>query len=117
MTGILAINAFLHSEKYTQQDKLLLAGAKACGINLKIYSNLELRLAVPKADFVLFWDKDVSLAHALEQQGLPVFNSAKAIALCDNKALTYQPCPSRRPWWHPKLILRTAIFLRLLTSP
>lgn len=35
MTGILAINAFLHSEKYTQQDKLLLAGAKACGINLK----------------------------------------------------------------------------------
>lgn len=90
MTGILAINAFLHSEKYTQQDKLLLAGAKACGINLKIYSNLELRLAVPKADFVLFWDKDVSLAHALEQQGLPVFNSAKAIALCDNKALTYQ---------------------------
>ena len=25
MTGILAINAFLHSEKYTQQDKLLLA--------------------------------------------------------------------------------------------
>lgn len=90
MTGILAINAFLHSEKYTQQDKLLLAGAKACGINLKIHSNLELRLAVPKADFVLFWDKDVSLAHALEQQGLPVFNSAKAIALCDNKALTYQ---------------------------
>ena len=84
MTGILAINAFLHSEKYTQQDKLLLAGAKACGINLKIYSNLELRLAVPKADFVLFWDKDVSLAHALEQQGLPVFNSAKAIALCKN---------------------------------
>lgn len=56
MTGILAINAFLHSEKYTQQDKLLLAGAKACGINLKIHSNLELRLAVPKADFVLFWD-------------------------------------------------------------
>lgn len=85
MTGILAINAFLHSEKYTQQDKLLLAGAKACGINLKIYSNLELRLAVPKADFVLFWDKDVSLAHALEQQGLPVFNSAKAIALCDQQ--------------------------------
>ena len=121
MTGILAINAFLHSEKYTQQDKLLLAGAKACGINLKIYSNLELRLAVPKADFVLFWDKDVSLAHALEQQGLPVFNSAKAIALCDNKALTYQTLlctvPSRRPWWHPSLILRTAIFRRLLTGP
>ena len=90
MTGILAVNAFLHGKKYTELDDLLLSGAKACGINLKIHSNLELRLAVPKTDFVLFWDKDVSLAHALEQQGLPVFNSAKAIALCDNKALTYQ---------------------------
>ena len=59
MTGILAINAFLHSEKYTQQDKLLLAGAKAWGMQLQIKTNLELRLEVPKADFVLFWDKDV----------------------------------------------------------
>ncbi len=51
MTGILAINAFLHSEKYTQQDKLLLAGAKACGINLKIYSNLGLRLGCAESRF------------------------------------------------------------------
>lgn len=90
MTGILAVNAFLHGKKYTELDDLLLAGAKAWGMQLQIKTNLELRLEVPKADFVLFWDKDVSLAHALEQQGLPVFNSAKAIALCDNKALTYQ---------------------------
>ena len=90
MTGILAVNAFLHGKKYTELDDLLLAGAKAWGMQLQVKTNLELRLAVPKADFVLFWDKDVSLAHALEQQGLPVFNSAKAIALCDNKALTYQ---------------------------
>ena len=90
MTGILVVNAFLHGEKYTTQDKQLFAGAEACGIDLEIRTNYELRLTAPKADFVLFWDKDVVLAHALEQQGLPVFNSARAIALCDNKALTYQ---------------------------
>lgn len=90
MTGILAVNAFLHGKKYTELDDLLLSGAKACGIQLQIKTNLELRLGVPKADFVLFWDKDIALAHALEQQGLPLFNSARAIALCDNKALTYQ---------------------------
>lgn len=90
MTGILAVNAFLHGKKYTELDDLLLAGAKAWGMQLQIKTNLELRLEVPKADFVLFWDKDVSLAHALEQQGLAVFNSAKSIAWCDNKALTYQ---------------------------
>lgn len=90
MTGILVVNAFLQGEKYTALEQQLLAGAKACGMDLELRTNLELRLTAPKADFVLFWDKDVALAHALEQQGLPVFNSARAIALCDNKALTYQ---------------------------
>ena len=28
MTGILAVNAFLHGKKYTELDDLLLAGAK-----------------------------------------------------------------------------------------
>lgn len=38
---------------------------------------------------MLFWDKDVNLARRLEKSGLPVFNSAKSIALCDDKAKTY----------------------------
>ena len=39
-------------------------------------------------DFVLFWDKDIALARRLERKGVPVFNSAKAIALCDDKIRT-----------------------------
>ena len=41
-----------------------------------------------KPDFVLFWDKDVALAQRLEAAGLPVFNSATAIATCDDKIKT-----------------------------
>lgn len=41
------------------------------------------------ADFVLFWDKNVSLARALANDGLPVFNNADAIEVCDDKTLTY----------------------------
>ncbi|MBR7092783.1 MAG: RimK family alpha-L-glutamate ligase [Clostridia bacterium] len=41
-------------------------------------------------DTVLFWDKDVRLAHALEAAGARVHNSARAIALCDDKAATHR---------------------------
>jgi RimK family alpha-L-glutamate ligase len=40
-------------------------------------------------DFVLFWDKDVRLAYNLEALGLRVFNTARAIEICDDKSLSY----------------------------
>ncbi|MDR3292523.1 MAG: RimK family alpha-L-glutamate ligase [Clostridiales bacterium] len=43
---------------------------------------------LPDADFVLFWDKDILLARHLENLGYPVYNSSRAIEVCDNKALT-----------------------------
>jgi RimK family alpha-L-glutamate ligase len=43
----------------------------------------------PEVDFILFWDKDVRLAYYLEQLGYPVFNSSKAIGICDDKSLTH----------------------------
>lgn len=39
--------------------------------------------------FVLFWDKDINLAMALEQQGFLLLNSSECIRICDDKALTY----------------------------
>jgi RimK family alpha-L-glutamate ligase len=42
-----------------------------------------------EADFILFWDKDVRLAFYLEQLGYPVFNSSRAIGICDDKSLTH----------------------------
>lgn len=52
-------------------------------------TNLEMAFYNEKPDFVLFWDKDIMLAKALEQKGIPVFNSSEAIRKCDNKAETY----------------------------
>lgn len=40
--------------------------------------------------FVLFLDKDLFLARALESMGYPVFNSPKAIEICDDKKKNYQ---------------------------
>ena len=68
------------------------------GENLKYYTiikkNSELLIDINEAnnydyDFVLFWDKDINLAIHLENLGFRLFNSSKAIALCDDKAKTY----------------------------
>ena len=40
-------------------------------------------------DFCVFWNKDIILAKALEKSRVRVFNSAEAIEICDNKALTH----------------------------
>ncbi len=41
-------------------------------------------------DTVLFWDKDTRLAKAIEQMGARVYNTASAIALCDDKSETHR---------------------------
>ncbi|MCR5349309.1 MAG: RimK family alpha-L-glutamate ligase [Bacilli bacterium] len=40
-------------------------------------------------DFVLFLDKDRYISHLLEESGMRLFNSARAIEACDDKMLTY----------------------------
>lgn len=47
------------------------------------------RFTPPQADFAVFWDKDVTLCRAMERAGLRCFNTADAIAACDDKAETY----------------------------
>ena len=42
------------------------------------------------ADFVIFWDKDTRLAQALEACGVRVYNSAAAVAACDDKSETHR---------------------------
>lgn len=40
-------------------------------------------------DFCVFLDKDLYTAKALENSGVKLFNSSEAIAVCDDKMLTY----------------------------
>lgn len=44
----------------------------------------------PAGQTVLFWDKDIRLATALEAAGARLYNSASAIALCDDKWQTHR---------------------------
>jgi RimK family alpha-L-glutamate ligase len=92
LSGWLVTNAFMRTKKFTELQEMFEAAAKKAGIRLKSFSNAELLAGMKlrrKPDFVLFWDKDVLLASYLESLGIPVFNSAKSIALCDDKGKTF----------------------------
>ena len=95
MNGWLIINGFLQSSKFDDLYRLLAEAFQAQGATLTVFPNTAfatpltpLRPLEPltplkplKPDFVLFWDKDVA-------DGLAVFNSAAAIATCDDKIKT-----------------------------
>ncbi|MDD5940444.1 MAG: RimK family alpha-L-glutamate ligase [Lachnospiraceae bacterium] len=68
-------------------DTLTTEEEKMQGIRSGSVSNTG--FCVEKPDYVLFWDKDIHLAEMLGEMGLPVFNSAAAIAVCDDKAETF----------------------------
>lgn len=92
MQGILVCNHFLTGEKFETLHRHYVHCAEKRGHSLQVCTNLELACTPDgdiRADFVLFLDKDVVLARRLERLGLPVLNSARAIALCDDKAKTY----------------------------
>jgi len=95
MTGILVVNEFLHSMKFNEIHTWLLEAAEVQDIKMQLKTNAELLIDINCeskeriADFILFWDKDVRLAYYLELLGYPVFNSSRAIGICDDKALTH----------------------------
>ncbi len=92
--GWLIINEFLRGDKYEEMYTALKSAASARGVLMQLKTNAELmhevggNLPAPLPDFCIFWDKDVYLCRSLERLGVPTFNSAKAIELCDNKIYT-----------------------------
>lgn len=101
MTGWLIVNEFLQSNKFNEIHSWLVEAAKKQGVILEQKTNAQLLIDLSSPvyrekspssgpDFVLFWDKDIRLARHMELLGYPVFNSAEAIGICDDKSLTHQ---------------------------
>lgn len=99
MKALLVVNEFLFTNKYSELASWILEAAKKRDVDMKLVTNAEI-LAVmgtdrtifteeEKPDFVLFWDKDIRLCRYLEILGIPVFNSANAIEVCDDKFKTH----------------------------
>ncbi len=92
MTGWLIVNSFIEIKKFNEIYAYLLDASKRYGITLELKKTCDVFFAVGEKvdlpDFVLFWDKDVKLAMLLEDMGVRVFNSARAIEISDSKSLS-----------------------------
>lgn len=128
-TGWLVVNHFLQTNKFTDLYERLSRGAKQAGLSLTVKTGSDLLYCTSHGfvrpqeklpDFVLFWDKDIRLAQTLENMGVRLFNSAKAIALCDDKSLTHMalegfvPMPKTicAPMTYPGVGYSDATFIR-----
>jgi len=91
-------NGFIRSERFMRLYDFFAESAKKRGIELENRTNIELMCdaasgkhillqSIPRA--TLFWDKDIRLAYQLEHAGSRLFNSARAIELCDDKSRTH----------------------------
>lgn len=100
MKGLLIVNEFLNTTKFSEHANWLLSAARELEITMKVMTNAECLVILnakerhsflekEQPDFVLFWDKDVRLAKYLELLGIKVYNSAQAIADCDDKSRTH----------------------------
>ena len=98
--GWLIVNEYLDTEKFLEIRKLFLSGAEKKNVKLTVYTNadfaVDLSGAVVKSrafdegepQFIIFYDKDIALASALEKMGYRLYNSADAIDVCDSKVKT-----------------------------
>lgn len=98
MRGVLITNGFFWSTKFDELADMLVRSANERGVDLTKMENsgclVDTGLTTfpglrGRPDFVILWDKDVMLAEFFEQQGVPVFNSSRTIALCDDKRKTH----------------------------
>ena len=95
MKAWLVVNSFMDNQKFIKLYELLSVAFKKQNVSLEIKNASDISLEVGtkilnKPDFAIFWDKDIYLAERLEKEGVRLFNSSRAILLCDNKILMYQ---------------------------
>lgn len=120
-TGWIIYNGNLPGNKFLDYAEMLQAAADKYNSKTKIIKNnallsllsatsLELLPKMQLPEYVLFTDKDIYLAKQLEYLGIPVFNSAEAIAVSDDKIATYQEL-ARLKLPIPKTIIAPKIFL------
>lgn len=93
------VNEYLRTAKFLELEYKFKKAATHIGIDYSIVTNSDCLVSCdsqnictgvipPNTDPVLFWDKDIHLAHSLEMNGHTVYNNADAIAFCDDKSLT-----------------------------
>ena len=97
LKGLLIRNGYSHIPPYEHQISRLREEFAARGVELECIENKDFRFRIEAGriasigdyDFCIFLDKDHYAAEMVDRQIIPMFNSADAIEICDDKMLTY----------------------------
>ena len=101
MKALLLVNAYYHTDAYMYQPLHLQSELARLGVMADIVPNTVGALVVGADgtvydkkgytgyDFCVYWDKDMYTLGLLQCLGIPLFNSAESIAICDDKMRTY----------------------------
>ncbi len=98
--ALIIINGYPAGEKFFRQAESIKSALEERGIEADILKNGEVYALIQKSGdiklslkekyaFAVYLDKDKYLGYLLESAGLRLFNSARAIELCDDKMTTY----------------------------
>lgn len=120
--GWVISNGALKSLKYMEIVEMYQEAATNIGIKLELFFNNEILFGIENnilflresrimtlPDFILFLDKDIRLAHQLEQMGIRIFNPPKVIEICDDKSKTFQALANKGIRM-PKTIIAPLVF-------
>jgi len=122
--GWIVYNGTLPGNKFLDFAEWLQAAASRAGSKTDLVKNNDLLVTMetdghhllkpdglPLPDYVIFTDKDLYLAKQLELMGIPVYNSAKAIEISDDKIASHQALANHKlPM--PKTIAAPMTFLK-----
>lgn len=95
---LIIINGYKPADGVIFQVNRLVEELQKFSVNVDVRKNTEILAYVeeseiisslPKYDFVIYLDKDRYVAEMLERLGYKVYNSSRAISLCDDKMLTH----------------------------
>ena len=100
MRGLIIINGYPNGEKFYRQGERLQTALRALGVEVELLRNGEVYALLQKDgtatlsmdekySFAIYLDKDKYLGYLLERSGLRLFNSARAVEICDDKMTTY----------------------------
>ncbi|WP_277678274.1 ATP-grasp domain-containing protein [Gracilibacillus dipsosauri] len=103
MEGWVIYNGHMASHAFLQFPKAIQQAAAQYDISIELVANdavvnsvdanghdIHALNGLSKPSFVIFHDKDIALARQLEYAGIPVYNNANCIEICDNKVIMYQ---------------------------
>lgn len=96
-------------KKAFEKEKIRFVRKKSNELGCFLSESGEVCFDEPMPDFVLFWDKDVTLAKCIEKCGVRVFNKSSVIEICDSKINTVVAL-SNRNLPMPKTVFSPLVF-------